>query len=246
MSQMETEISQIENFVEKVDGWLTRREGEFLYQTAKKCAGRGVTIEIGSWKGKSTILLASGLKNGPGGKVYAIDPHTGAPEHHAMFKTKNIWTFDEFKKNIREAGVESFVEPIVDRSENVAKDWSKPVEFLWIDGAHAYESAKLDFDSWFPHLIEGGLIAYHDTYDDVERVVTKNILFSRYFKNAGLIDSISFAVKTSPSKQTFLDRTRNLYIFLLLRLHALRSLPLPAFIRKPIKALFKKFIAAAQ
>lgn len=238
---------KIKNIVSPMDGWLSFHEGSFLYDTAQAHASRGAVVEIGSWKGKSTIWLANGVRDGKGDAVYAIDPHTGAPEHHEIFKTKDIWTFEEFKKNIKTAGVEKFVHAIVDRSENAARDWKKPVAFLWIDGAHAYEAAKLDFDSWFPHLIEGGVIAYHDsTFDDVQRVVKEKIFFSRHFKNAGVIDSVSFATKVNPSRQTLFDRSRNRYVYFLSNLYNLRKLPIPKTLRGPLKKLFKKAVRSAQ
>ncbi|MCS6951010.1 MAG: class I SAM-dependent methyltransferase, partial [bacterium] len=66
---------------EKVEGWLTVEEGELLYQLARACKGKGVIVEIGSFKGKSTIWLAKGSLAGAGVRVFAIDPHTGSEEH---------------------------------------------------------------------------------------------------------------------------------------------------------------------
>ena len=61
--------------------------------------------------------------------MYAIDPHTGSPEHRKRYGEDN--TVDEFKKNIK-----------------MARDLGDPVSFIFIDGAHAYEAAKLKFDLW--------------------------------------------------------------------------------------------------
>ncbi len=238
---------KIQKIVAPMDGWLSFHEGSFLYDTALKHASRGAIVEIGSWKGKSTIWLAHGVRDGKGDVVHAIDPHTGAPEHQEIFKTKNIWTFEEFQKNIKTAGIEKFVYPIVNHSENAAKNWRKPVAFLWIDGAHAYEAAKLDFDSWFPHLIEGGMIAYHDsTYDDVRKVMRECVFFSRNFNQIGVVDSITFATKIAPSRQLFRDRLRNLYVYLLSAFYGLRRVPLPRSIRNSLKTIFKKIVHALQ
>jgi len=84
-----------------VDGFLTDREGQMLYSLARACQGRGVVVEIGSWKGKSTIWLASGIKdNARKTLLFAIDPHTGSPEHQVFVK---VCTFDQFKHNIAAA-----------------------------------------------------------------------------------------------------------------------------------------------
>lgn len=54
---------EIKKLVERVDGWLTHGEGGLLYNLAKNCKGNGVIVEIGSWKGKSTIWLGAGSKD---------------------------------------------------------------------------------------------------------------------------------------------------------------------------------------
>ena len=38
-------------------GWLNEAEGLLLYRLARNCSGKGVIVEIGSWKGRSTIWL---------------------------------------------------------------------------------------------------------------------------------------------------------------------------------------------
>ncbi len=154
-------LEETKKFVSTVDGWVTDKEEDLLYNLAKNCKGRGVIIEIGSWKGKSTILLANGTKNGNKLKIYAIDPHTGSPEHRNAYG--KVWTFVEFKKNIKNANVDCIVIPIVKTSEEAIKQVNEPVEFIFIDGNHEYKAVKLDFNLWFPKVIEGGIMAFHDT-----------------------------------------------------------------------------------
>jgi len=78
-------LKEIAQQTAAVEGWLARAEGKLLYRLAKRCTGRGVIVEIGSWKGKSTIWLASGSRAASRSKVHSIDPHTGSPQHHDMF-----------------------------------------------------------------------------------------------------------------------------------------------------------------
>jgi len=247
MSDMESATENntlrgIAKSIEAVEGWLSFDEGKFLYEAARGASGRGVVVEIGSWQGKSTIWLAKGSMAGKSVPVYAIDPHTGAPEHHVIFGTKDIWTFDRFKENIAKAGVGAIVQPIVGRSGEVGATWGEPVEVLWIDGAHDFAAAEQDFKTWFPHLVEGGLVAYHDaTFGEVKDVVRKHILHSRNFKDVGVIDSIIFATKVSPMRQTVSHRLRNRYIALLVEVQdALRRLPVPSSLRPYGKAVARK------
>jgi len=188
---MNREIREIREIVARVDGWLSDIEGEFLYSVAKNCKGKGVIVEIGSWKGKSTIWLAKGSKAGNEVKVYAIDPHTGGPD------LGPAWTLEDFEKNIKMAEVDDIVIPIVKTSEEAAETFEQPVEFVFIDGAHEYELVKLDFLLWFPKLIEGGIIALHNTTDwpGPKKVAEEFLHKSVNFRNVGLVDSITFAQK---------------------------------------------------
>ena len=159
---MENEKELI-SFISNVDGWLTESEAVDLYHHARNCTGKGVIVEIGSWKGKSTISLGKGSKAGNNVPVYAIDPHTGASDTIALFG--HICTFKEFESNIAAANLHDIVNPIVLTSEEAAKNFNKPIEFIFIDGDHEYEFAKLDFQLWYPKLITGGIMAFHDSFD---------------------------------------------------------------------------------
>ncbi len=185
-----------------IGGWLTDDEGKFLYYAARNCTGKGVIVEIGSWKGKSTVFIGKGSESGGKIKVYAIDPHIEG-------------TYDEFKRNIKNTELNDIVIPVVETSEEAAKDLTEPVEFIFIDGDHEYESVKKDFELWFPKLIDKGIIAFHDTvaWPGPRKVVKKYIYTSRYFKNVGFVDSITFAQKTR--KNSLKDRLRNRSLFFL-------------------------------
>src|SRR6266700_5914019 len=144
---------RIDRQVETIDGWLNPTEARLLFGLAKQCKGRGVIVEIGSWKGRSTICLARGSRAGSSAKIHAIDPHTGSPQHHETMG--QVWTFDEFKQNISAAGVDDLVVPHVDFSESVAKVFHEPIELIFIDGLHEYDGVKADFESWFPKVQDG-------------------------------------------------------------------------------------------
>ena len=64
----------IRNIFNKVEGLLLEeKEGEFLYNMAKDCrVEKGVIVEIGSFKGRSTICLGKGSRAGSKVRIYAI------------------------------------------------------------------------------------------------------------------------------------------------------------------------------
>lgn len=209
----EEKIEQLENLTKDVHGWTAPKERAFLYNIAKLIKKDGVIVEIGSWKGKSTIWMAYGVKAGNKAKIYAIDPFTGSSEHQSP--GKKIWTFDEFKNNIDRAGVADIITPLISTSETAAKNWTKPIDFLFIDGAHEYEEVKKDFLLWSEFLVDGGIIALHDTSPYIKailenwpifglpgpkKIAFKHVLNSTKFKNVGLVGSIVYATKCSDNR----------------------------------------------
>src|ERR1051325_188661 len=211
-------MQTIEEILTSVDGWLHPKEARLLYRLASECKGRGAIVEIGSWKGKSTICLARGSLAGGKAKINAIDPHTGSPEHSKQFG--EVWTFDEFRRNIENAGMTEQVTPHVDFSDAVAKKFNEPVELIFIDGLHEYEGVKTDFDSWFPKVIEHGTIAFHDTtcWDGVRKCVSKDVFKSRYFRKVRFAKSIVHGEKVP--QNTVFERIENRMVLLVFLVYA--------------------------
>jgi predicted O-methyltransferase YrrM len=77
------DIAEILALVETIDGWLTPKEGQLLYDLARRAPGRGAIVEIGSWKGKSTIWLARDLGGAPAGpytrSILTLAPRSTGP-----------------------------------------------------------------------------------------------------------------------------------------------------------------------
>ena len=123
----------VKPLIADVPGWLTDEEGEALYELAKRCEGRGVIAEIGSWKGKSTICLGRGSLAGASVPIYAIDPHAD-------------YRYGDFKANVDRAGIADLVRPVASLSQPAADDFDQPIELLFVDGSHEYELVLEDFE----------------------------------------------------------------------------------------------------
>jgi hypothetical protein len=54
------------------------------------------------------------------------------------------------------------VEWHVARSGAVAETWHRPIDFLFIDADHTEPGARADWDAFSPHVIVGGVVAFHD------------------------------------------------------------------------------------
>ena len=176
--------------INDMDGWLSSKEADCLYRLASNTTGKGAIIEIGSWKGKSTTCLALGSRKAAGTHITAIDPHTGSSEHG------DVDTYEEFLTNIKQNGVDDMVQPIRKKSGDVGREWSGPVELLWIDGAHEYEYVLEDLETWEPHLVEGGIIAFHDSpMPGPWQVIEDHLYKGAKFRNIRFVHGITYATK---------------------------------------------------
>lgn len=177
------------------------REVEALAKLAKE-ASEGVIVEIGSWKGRSTVYLASGSKyGGKGLKVYSIDPLTS--------ESRTI-----FNENIKKLGLCDMIVPLVMKSEDAIEQWNHPVSLLFIDGAHDYENVKKDFELWEPHIIDGGVVVFHDKFAEGPcKVIMRYILKSDVFCKVRAVEGILIAEKSR--EISFLGKLTKLKLLLL-------------------------------
>ncbi len=145
-----------------VEGWLAKEEAELLFALASGVE-TGCIVEVGSYRGRSTIALALGSRSGHGAPVFALDPHepfTGAlggdfgPEDRAAFY-----------RNMLRSGCYLDVRLINLDSETVTRGWSKPVSLLWIDGDHSYQGVSRDFNCWQTHLAPDAQVVFDDSLD---------------------------------------------------------------------------------
>ena len=196
-------------FSQDIDGFLSGREGRLLYLLACKCRQGTSIVEIGSWKGKSTVWIAQGAKAGEKVPIYAIDPHTGSPEHQTS--AGKVWTFKEFENNITKAGVKELIIPIVKTSQDARVAFKDKVGFLFIDGAHEYEFVSMDYKLWEPLVIDGGWIAFHDVqWEGVTRTI-KEILPLHQVKNMYFTDYLLCVQKSN--QVSFWDQFKNSVMF---------------------------------
>lgn len=212
-----------EKNISGIPGWLTKNEGTFLYNTAKKSSKKHAILEIGSWKGRSTVCLGLGVRDGNKGKVYAVDPHKNtiyewwvALEH----KKRSDNRYDNYRiflANIKEAGIDQYVVSIRKTSEEAAPTFEKPIDFIFIDGSHNFRDVKLDYELWFPKLISNGTVAFHDAWHSlgVMAITTFMLLTSTKIRHPRLIDTLIVFQKVN--KNSAIDRIVN-FLFIFYRL----------------------------
>jgi predicted O-methyltransferase YrrM len=152
--------------VRAVEGWLFEDEALALFDCVRrKMTARAscVVVEVGSWKGRSTIALALALGRPPNGHVFAIDPHTGSQEHRTG--GVKVDTYPDFVRNLQVSGVEDVVRPMRMTSHEARPHFGDhSVDVLYIDGSHEYEDVRLDIHDWSSALADGAMAAFNDAF----------------------------------------------------------------------------------
>lgn len=177
----------------QLEGHLSPIEARFI-ATLPFVKGEGTVLEIGSFKGKSTILLAQTARKWNLGKIHACDPlflssSTDPQEARGQSVEHDFYT------NIRRHGVEDQVVFHQMKSAELARAWTLPLRALWIDGDHTYAGALTDFELFHRHLVPGAVVALHDVLHDFDgpiRVFAEKMLLSEQFGHCGIVGSIAW------------------------------------------------------
>lgn len=160
------------HYYNDVEGWFGDGDASFYKEIVSNFNGPGKFVEVGSYKGRSTVCLAVEILNqNKDIKIDCIDIW----EPNLMYEDL---TLQEFMYNIDP--VKDLIKPIKMNSEDAAKMYEdQSIDFVFIDADHSYEAVKKDIMLWWPKVKKGGIISGHDEYfPDVKRAVTN--IFDQY------------------------------------------------------------------
>jgi predicted O-methyltransferase YrrM len=151
-----------------VEGWLTEAQGRALWDAALDVAPGGRVVEIGSFRGRSAIVLASALRDGS--ELVCIDPYLGSdrgPQEIAADADRGAADLEAFRANLAAAGVLDRVRHVRARSGEAFAAVPGPVDLLWVDGAHRFGPARDDLRRWGARVRPGGRMLVHDAFSSV-------------------------------------------------------------------------------
>lgn len=200
-------VASSPEMVRNVGGFLSDREIRFLALLSVSPLADGEILEIGSFEGKSTVVLARGAQLVGDARISAVDPLI-AEWYNTARKTIDT--------NLADAGVESYVDFHQQFSYELAPQWDQPLRLLWIDGDHSYAGASTDYKCFAHHLADGGIIAFHDTinfYDGSLRVFMEDVLLNDHFGAAGLCGTIGWARYHADADATLQHRQHKLDLY---------------------------------
>jgi predicted O-methyltransferase YrrM len=177
-----------------VEGWMTRSQGRALYEAARRCPPGGRIVEIGSFQGRSTIVLASAAPEGA--TVFAIDPHAGndrGPEQFSGYADEAEGDHAAFLANLDAAGVSDRVTHLRLFSDAALDEIDGQIDVLYVDGAHRYAPARADIRDWGRRVGADGTLLIHDSFSSVgvTLAILRELVFSRRFRYVGRSRSLA-------------------------------------------------------
>lgn len=174
-------MQYIDNRILQIDGWMSKQELEWLYNSAKSLPKGSLIVEIGSWKGRSTAALYLGAGNNKA--VVAIDTWRGTPSEEAHNEAKERNVFRIFLSNMRALNIHpqpyrkyALGEQFLIMHSGRASEYfdNNSIQFLFIDGDHS--NVDKDIIAWFPKVCDRGVISGHDyNWDSVYSGVNNTI-----------------------------------------------------------------------
>lgn len=179
-------FEEISEFVNTIPGTGSRPDyAKRLFEIGKLLPNPALVVEIGAFVGGSSICFAHALR-GTRGHIISIDArfvaHSEGDGLEARYASNEIATtvvnttqdyVFSFLKNIQLAKVEGYVSLVPGFSEDVYQRWDKrPIDLIYIDGAHTYEAVKKDCQ-WLDEVVAGGYAAFDDWIRPVEQAANE-------------------------------------------------------------------------
>jgi len=173
-----------------------------LYDAAVGCPDHGVIVEIGSFQGRSTIVLASAAP--PDVVVIAIDPHAGndrGPQEIDGFEDAAADDHATFVANLERAGVAERVRHLRMFSDAALGEVTGAIDVLYIDGAHRYAPARADIRDWGARVSDGGTMLVHDSFSSlgVTIAILRELLVGSRFRYVGRSRSMTIYRADQPA-----------------------------------------------
>lgn len=180
--------------IAEVQGWMTRDQARRLWDRASVLRPDDTIVEIGSYHGRSVVVLATAAPDGV--QVIAIDPHAGndrGPQEIVGTGDEGQADNDQFNSNLERAGVRDRIRHVRKPSQGALHDIDGTVELLYIDGAHRYRPALDDIRRWGDRVARGGTMLIHDSFSSVGvtlALVVHCVVGSR-FRYVGRVQSMA-------------------------------------------------------
>src|SRR5882672_5910407 len=131
-----------------IPGWTRGDEARELMRLSASLPAGATLVEIGSFFGSGTVLLAGPRQVRGSGTVHCIDPFDGTGDafsvphyQRILAEFSNGSLRDHFERNIHSAGLGPWVRIHQGRADEVALSWTTPIDLLYLDGDQSQKGA---------------------------------------------------------------------------------------------------------
>jgi MMP 1-O-methyltransferase len=194
---------------ERIPGWTRGAEARELSHISYWLPQDAILVEIGSFLGSGSILLAGPRRLRGSGIVHCIDPFDGSGDSFSVPIYRTILhqlrggsQRSHFEANIRECDLAPWVEIHQGLAEQIVRTWTSPIDLLFLDGDQSHAGVRKVYDDWAPFLKIGGVIALHNSEPDNRRpdhdghrVIAEQEIKEPAFRDVRLVSSTTIAVK---------------------------------------------------
>jgi Methyltransferase domain len=187
----------------EIQGWNGNHPS--LRRLAAMHSPTRIVIDIGVWKGQSTVTMARSMKEGGiDGAVIAIDTFLGSPEHWSFGQVAFARRFGQpdlyqrFLSNVVGAGVQDYVVPMPQTSATAAQILARlgiRAAVIHVDAAHDYREVMNDLTDYWEILEDGGYLIgddYHRSWPGVVRAAGE---FSARVGRPLSVEGIKFVIQ---------------------------------------------------
>lgn len=147
---------------------MTDDQARRLHDRASELGAGARIVEIGSFRGRSLIVLASAAADDI--EIVSIDPHAGSdrgPQEIAADQVRGDDDHTIYNRNLTEAGVRERVDHVRKMSDEALADVDGEIDLLYIDGAHRFAPARADIVEWGDRVSGGGTMLIHDSFSSI-------------------------------------------------------------------------------
>jgi predicted O-methyltransferase YrrM len=171
----------------RIPGQLTENEANVLFQLARTRtpAIDPVIVELGAWRGKTSLLLAAGLRGKIRPRLFSIQ-HTseggGKRDQQALHR------------NLRRCHLGHIAETIAGDSRDASSNWKDCIDILFINATQDYDALHSGLLLWAPFVKLGGIVILHG--------ISPESLQPPRYSDLRHVDKLVWAVTTLPAVLT--------------------------------------------
>jgi len=167
-----TDYYRLSNF-KRVRGYLNDDEAVELFDIARRIGSQTPQIvELGSWMGKSAVVFCAALNNRTHSNIHCVDAFEVEADRDPKVQSRYQLDveaeaktqIEAFHENIRAFGNPEMVKIHKGLTSQIVKKWDAPIDLLFIDADHEYQSVKEDFENWSRYVSKGGFVCLDDTW----------------------------------------------------------------------------------